>query len=80
MAAEMYPLLLKEIAISDVDAVSHDTELVETSITIKNPSSIPDINNGVQGNTPLYNLKGQQVQNTAVKGIYIKKGRKFKRK
>jgi hypothetical protein len=77
MTAGTYTLLLKEIAISDVDAVSHDAELVETSITITNPASVLGIDNGTQGNVPLYNLEGQQVQNTDTKGVYIQKGRKF---
>ena len=48
------------------------------SLTDGDPSGIKQIVNGVMqtDNLPVYNLNGQRV-NHAVKGIYIKDGRKY---
>lgn len=71
-----YPLILREISISDSDAVSHDTEEVETSITItEDPDGINAINKN-QSDTPVYNLHGIQVTKP-IKGIYIREGKKM---
>ena len=71
-----YPLILRAISISDIDAVSHDTEEVETSIII---SEDPDVINAIGMNpseAPFYNLIGIQITNPT-RGIYVQKGKKI---
>ena len=71
-----YPLVLRKISISDSNAVSHDTEEVETSITI---TEDPDGINSLiinQSDVPVYNLHGIQITNPT-KGIYIREGKKI---
>ena len=70
-----YPIILRKISISDSDAVSHDTEEVETSITTtEDPDGINSLRIN-QSDVPVYNLHGIQVVKPT-KGIYIREGLK----
>lgn len=72
-----YPLLLREIAISDSDARSYDTDAVRTTITVLDgASNIHEVMSPRHFDNHIYNLQGQRVT-TLTKGIYIKNGRKF---
>ena len=73
----IYPLLLREIAISDSDARSYDTDAVRTTITVLDgASNIHEVMSPRHFDNHIYNLQGQRVT-TLTKGIYIKNGRKF---
>lgn len=80
MASGTYALILKEIAISDVDAQSHDTDKVETSITITNASSIDSGIAADADDSPFFNIEGQQIKKPRSKSVYIQNGRKFVKK
>ena len=74
----IYPLILREIAISDTDAQSHDTDYVKTSITIMGTATdIESPNSYSLYNTDgyIYNLQGQRI-NKPSKGVYIINGKK----
>lgn len=80
MAGGTYALILKEIAISDIDAQSHDTDMVETSITITNASSVGSALAADTDDSPYYNIEGQKIKKPRAKSVYIQNGRKFVKK
>jgi len=69
-----YPLLLKNIAISDVNAVSHSTDLQESTITILGNGIVTGLDGvGVQSGTEQwYSLDGKKLNSKPkAKGVYI---------
>ena len=79
LTAGEYLLQLKNIAISDVNAVSHRTELLESIITILGRG----ITTGIDGiedqneNAEWYTMDGRQLSGKPkAKGVYITKGKK----
>lgn len=69
-----YPLLLKNIAISDVNAVSHSTDLQESTITILGNGIVTGLDGvGVQSGTKQwYSLDGKKLNSKPkAKGVYI---------
>ena len=81
MVAGEYPLIMKEIAISDVDAVSHRTDLQESTVTILNNGITTDINgmDNLDDNAEWYTLDGKKLNgNPKAKGVYIMNGKKVK--
>ena len=81
MEAGEYPLIMKEIAISDVDAVSHRTILQESTITILNngiTTSIDSVDD-VDDNAEWYTLDGKKLNGKPkAKGVYIMNGKKVR--
>ena len=77
-----YGLLLRDIAISDAKAKSHDVALVETTLTIGTVNGIeemeasPTMRRADTGAYP-YDLQGRRVTDEPRKGIYIRDGRKY---
>ena len=79
MEAGEYPLIMKEIAISDVDAVSHRTDLQESSITILINGITTNINgiDNEDDNAEWYTLDGRRLNGKPkAKGVYIMNGKK----
>ena len=79
LTAAEYPLLLKNIAIADVNAVSHSTDLKESTITIL----YNGITTGIDGvdemddNADWYTLDGKKLNSKPkAKGVYIMNGQK----
>ena len=75
-----YPLILKEIAISDIDAQSHDVDMVKTTLVVKQSSTgIDSVENGqwlMDDNW--YTMDGIKLKNKPTKkGIYIRNGKKI---
>lgn len=71
-----YALLLRNVAISDSHAQSHDVELVEATLTVSEASGIEEIANAEKaGKGRLYDLQGRRAQNS--KGLLLRDGRKF---
>jgi hypothetical protein len=69
-----YPLLLKNIAISDVNAVSHSTDLQESTITILGNGIVTGLDGvGIQSGTEQwYSLDGKKLNSKPkAKGVYI---------
>ena len=83
MAAGAHALLLKDIAVSDADAVSHSTPLVQATMTVSNPSGIGEIVNSKTENSKCFDLQGRQITDSRLvnrkptNGIYIKDDRKL---
>ena len=92
LAAAEYPLLLKNIAIADVNAVSHSTDLKESTITILGSGIVTDVEK-VQSSKffaqqsgraerkvqsdEWYTLDGKKLNNKPkAKGVYIMNGQK----
>ena len=76
-----YPLIMKEIAISDVDAVSHRTDLQESTITILNNGISTNINgmDNLDNNAEWYTLDGKKLNGKPkAKGVYIMNRKKVR--
>lgn len=73
-----YPLILKEIAISDTDAQSHDVDMVKTTLDIKKQTTgIGFEENGERADDDWYTIDGVKLSGEPrKKGIYIRDGRK----
>ena len=81
MGTGEYPLIMKEIAISDVDAVSHRTDLQESTITILNNGITTSIDgvDDVDDNAEWYTLEGKKLKGKPkAKGVYIMNGKKVR--
>ncbi len=79
IAAGEYSLQLKNIAISDVDAVSHRTDLLESMIIIVDNGITTGIEGAEGENTTdqWYSLDGKKLNSKPkAAGVYIKNGRK----
>ena len=83
LAAAEYPLLLKNIAIADVNAVSHSTDLKESMIIIPNNGITTDVEKvqsskfNVQSDE-WYSLDGKKLNSKPkAKGVYIMNGKKI---
>ena len=71
-----YALLLRNVAISDTHAQSHDVAEVEATLTVSEASGIEEIANAEKaGKGRLYDLQGRRAQNS--KGLLLRDGRKF---
>ena len=75
------PIMLRQIAISDSQAHSYDTEVVKSYVkvldgTVDIQSVYPSRQTRPVDNH-IYNLQGQRVSSPSTPGIYIKNGRKF---
>ena len=74
-----YPLLLKNIAIADVNAVSHSTDLKESTITILGNGIVTGISETEIQNSDeqWYSLDGKKLNaKPKAKGVYIMNGQK----
>lgn len=79
LTAAEYPLLLKNIAIADVNAVSHSTDLKESTITILYNGIITGIDgvDEMDYNADWYTLDGKKLNSKPkAKGVYIMNGQK----
>ena len=92
MAAGDYELVMRNIAISDSEARSHNTPSVTSLISINDQTAIRNVNSDRADNPSLYNLQGQRLPNSKLsnsklsnsklsnsklpKGLYIKNGQK----
>ena len=79
LAAAEYPLLLKNIAIADVNAVSHSTDLKESTITILYNGIITGIDgvDEMDDNADWYMLDGKKLNSKPkARGVYIMNGQK----
>ncbi|MCR4959379.1 MAG: leucine-rich repeat protein [Prevotella sp.] len=70
-----YPLLLKCIAISDTDARSLDVDIVQSTLTIGDASSITSVAAQVT-KSEYVDLQGRRITGNPNPGIYIENGRK----
>jgi hypothetical protein len=75
------PIILHQIAISDSEARSYDTEFVKSYLTVLDGTAdIQSVFTSRQMrpvDNNIYNLQGQRVTSPSTPGIYIKNGRKF---
>ena len=81
MVAGEYPLIMREIAISDVHAVSHRTDLQESTITILNNGISTNINgmDNLDNNAEWYTLDGKKLNGKPkAKGVYIMNRKKVR--
>ena len=78
MAAGKHPIILKEIAISDVNAQSHDVDMVKSTIVIKQQATgIGSVENGEGADDTWYSIDGKKLNGEPTKkGIYIRNGKK----
>ena len=79
LAAAEYPLQLKNIAIADVNAVSHSTDLKESTITILYNGIITGIDgvDEMDDNADWYMLDGKKLNSKPkARGVYIMNGQK----
>ena len=79
LAAAEYPLLLKNIAIADVNAVSHSTDLKESTITILGNGIVTGLDGvgDLSGTEQWYSLDGKKLNSKPkAKGVYIMNGQK----
>ena len=82
LAAAEYPLLLKNIAIADVNAVSHSTDLKESTITILGSGIVTDVEKVQSSKFKVqsdewYSLDGKKLNSKPkTAGVYIKNGNK----
>ena len=80
MAEGDYALLMRDVAISDTHAKSHDVALVTATLTVGEPTAIDDARLSPLTSHPspqTYDLQGRQAVNG--KGIVIRDGRKYMR-
>ena len=75
------PIILRQIAISDSEAHSYDTEEVKSYVTVLDGTlDIQSVYTSRQtrpADNHIYNLQGQRVASPSAPGIYVKNGRKF---
>ena len=75
------PIILRQIAISDSEAQSYDTEVVKSYVTVLDGTvDIQSVYTSRQTrpvDNHIYNLQGQRVSSPSAPGIYVKNGRKF---
>lgn len=78
LIADTYTMLLKNIAIADVDAVSHYTEELDAIVTVMTgvPTFVDGIGSEDYGNHEFHNLSGQRIDKPTQPGIYIQQGKK----
>ena len=77
MAMGDYALLLRDVAISDASAKSYNSGLVETTLTVGEPSAIEEnlmMKPSVNG--CIFDLQGRRVTGQPRRGVYIQDGRK----
>ena len=72
-----YLLTLKEIAVSDVDCVSHRTDELVSDITVESgsPTSLGGVVTDGDDDT-YYNMSGQRINKPTRSGVYIQRGKK----
>jgi hypothetical protein len=77
MALGDHALLLRDVAISDANAQSHNIKLVEATLTVSDAAGIDEMmNNKPHTTTAIYDLQGRRVIGTPRPGIYIQQVRK----
>lgn len=73
MALGDHALLLRDVAISDANAQSHNIKLVEATLTVSDAAGIDEMMNNKQHTmAAIYDLQGRRVTNTSRPGIYIR--------
>ena len=77
MALGDHALLLRDVAISDANAQSHNIKLVEATLTVSDATGIDEMTtNKPHTTTAIYDLQGRRVIGTPRPGIYIQQVRK----
>ena len=73
-----YLLTLKEIAVSDVDCVSHRTDELVSGITVvsRDPTSLRNVETDGDADNTYYNMSGQRINKPTRSGVYIQRGKK----
>ena len=73
-----YLLTLKEIAVSDVDCVSHRTDELVSGITVvsREPTSLRNVETDGDADNTYYNMSGQRINKPSRSGVYIQRGKK----
>ena len=73
-----YLLTLKEIAVSDVDCVSHRTDELVSGITVvsREPTSLRNVETDGDDDNTYYNMSGQRINKPSRSGVYIQRGKK----
>ena len=73
-----YLLTLKEIAVSDVDCVSHRTDELVSGITVvsRDPTSLDGVVTDGDADNTYYNMSGQRINKPTRSGVYIQRGKK----
>ena len=73
MALGDHALLLRDVAISDANAQSHNIKLVEATLTVSDAAGIDEMMNNKQHTmAAIYDLQGRRVTNTSRPSIYIR--------